>query len=425
MAIPVFLVHYHEIGLKGRNRSTFEHQLINNIRFLTEGLPVERVSKISGRILVVMDKAAFAGLGGQPADGLEAGPDESPDDGFVPGGLSNPQVERVFRLLLGIPGVARVSAGWRCAREMDEMCRLAGELLSDCEPFQTFKVDAKRSNTDFPIRSMDMNVQIGDYLGDLFPNKTVRMKSPDATVHVEVIQGSAYLYAKTEPGVGGLPVGSAGKFVSLLSTGIDSPVAMWRLIHRGAVAIGLHFSGAPQTDDSSEYLVRDIVDALADTGGVKRLYIAQIGDYQRRIADVVPAKLRVIFFRRLMFTVANELARREHAKALVTGESLGQVASQTMENIMAVDAVAELPVFRPLIGTDKQEIMAKAKELGTFDLSTQACSDCCTLFLPRNPETHANMREVVELAEQMDFASWAVEICDAMQVFEGHCNARR
>lgn len=412
MAIPVFLVHYHEIGLKGRNRSSFERQLIRNIEFLVEDLPVERVSKISGRILVVMDKAAFAT------------PGES-EDGFVAGGLANPQVVRVFELLRGVPGVARVSAGWRCGRDMDEIGRLAAEVLGDCEPFQTFKVDAKRSNTDFPIRSMDMNVQLGDLLCGLFPEKTVRMKDPDAKVHVEVIQGSAYVYAKTERGVGGLPVGSAGKFIALLSTGIDSPVALWRLVHRGAVAVGLHFSGAPQTDDSSEYLVRDIVDALANTGGIKRLYIAQIGDYQRRIADVVPAKLRVVFFRRLMFTVANELARREHAKAIVTGESLGQVASQTMENIMAVDAVAEFPVFRPLIGTDKQEIMAKAIELGTYDLSTQACADCCTLFLPRNPETHANMREVTELAAQMDFASWAVEICDAMQIFEGHCNARR
>ena len=402
---PVVLVHYHEIGLKGRNRSSFERQLIRNITYLCEGLPVERVTKISGRLLVHVDRSALG-------EGT----------GFVAGGLRSRQVEKIFDQLWQVPGVARVSLGWRTERELADIEELAGDVLADCEPFQTFKVDSRRSNTDYPIHSMELNRIVGAHLCDLMPEKTVRMENPDATVHIEVIQGSCYVYARTEQGTGGLPVGSAGKFISLLSTGIDSPVAMWRLIHRGAVAVGLHFSGAPQTDESSEYLVRDICDQLAFTGGIARLYIARIGDYQKRIAEVVPSKLRVVFFRRLMVTVANELARREGAKALVTGESLGQVASQTMENIMAVDEVAELPVFRPLIGTDKQEIIALSKKLGTYDLSVQVCADCCTLFLPKSPETHAKLHEVHALADQMDFASWAVEICDAMQVVEGHSN---
>ncbi|MGI6216079.1 MAG: tRNA uracil 4-sulfurtransferase ThiI [Coriobacteriales bacterium] len=408
MASPVFLIHYHEIGLKGHNRSTFEHQLMKNIEFLCKGLPVEKVSKISGRILVSVDKSALSGT--------------EDEDGFIEDGLDNPKIKKMFQILRGVPGVARVSLGWRTTRDFDDMLRLSGEVLGDVAPFRTFKVESRRSNTDFQIHSIEMNKRIGSYLCEKFPDAKVKMEEPDATVHVEVIQGSTYIYARTEPGCGGLPVGSAGKFISLLSTGIDSPVAMWRIVNRGGVAIALHFSAAPQTDDSSEYLVRDICDALSNCGGVLRLYIARIGDYQKRIADIVPPRLRVVFFRRLMFTVANELAKREHAKAIVTGESLGQVASQTMDNIRAVDVVSEFPVFRPLIGTDKQEIIAMAKKLGTFDLSTQACSDCCTLFLPRNPETHANLSEVEELAGQMDFSSWAVEICDNMQVEEGHCN---
>ena len=411
MARPVFLVHYHEIGLKGRNRSSFEYQFIKNIEFACEGLPVDKVSKISGRILVSLSPGIFG--------------EDSAEDGFVAGGLGDPRVQKVFGLLKGVPGVARVSLGWRCGRDFDEMLQLSAEVLGDCEPFETFKVNARRSNTDYEIHSMEMNQRIGAYLCERFPEKKVQMRDPDVEVRVEVIQGSTYIYARTEPGVGGLPVGSAGKFIAMLSTGIDSPVAMWRLIHRGAVAVGLHFSGAPETDDSSEYLVRDICDALAGCGGIQKLYIARIGEYQRRIAAVVPSKLRVVFFRRLMFTVANEVARRENCKAIVTGESLGQVASQTMENIAAVDAVAEIPVFRPLIGTDKLEIIAKARELGTYELSTQQCADCCTLFLPRSPETHANMAEVEELAAQMDFKSWALEICDAMECFPGHCNSRR
>ncbi len=411
VASPVFLVHYHEIGLKGHNRASFEHRLMRNIEFLCKGLPIESVSRISGRILVCVDRESLTGT--------------VDDDGYIENGLDNPKVSKIFGILKGIPGVARVSLGWRTSREMDEMCQLAGEVLREAEPFTTFKVESRRSNTDYPLHTMDLNRQIGAYLCELEPDKIVRMENPDAVVHVEVIQGSTYIYARTQPGVGGLPVGSAGKFVSLLSTGIDSPVAMWRIIHRGGVAVALHFSGAPQTDDSSEYLVRDICDQLASVGGVQKLCIAKIGDYQKKIAQVVPAKLRVIFFRRLMFTVANEVARREGALAIATGESLGQVASQTMENIRAVDAVAEVPVFRPLIGTDKQEIIALAKELGTYDLSTQACADCCTLFLPRNPETHAKMSEVLELSEQMPFEQWALEICDNMQIEMGHCNIKQ
>ncbi len=427
-ANPILLVHYHEIGLKGRNRSVFERKLISNIQTICKDLPIEKVAKISGRVLVSLDRDVIAGAEGAASAGeagagageaaSTAGATSEDVEGFIPGGLDNRKMRKLFEIVKNIPGVARVSLGWRTSRELDVMMQLAADVLRDALPFETFKVESRRSNTDFPLHTMDMNRQIGAYLCERFPNKKVKMDDPDATVHVEVIQGSTYVYARTEKGTGGLPVGSAGKFVSLLSTGIDSPVAMWRIMHRGGVAIGLHFSGAPETDDSSEYLVQDICDAMKNIGGIKRLYIAKIGEYQRQIADVVPARLRVIFFRRLMFTVANELAWREHARAIVTGESLGQVASQTMENIAVVDAVAKYPVFRPLIGTDKTEIIERAKELGTYDLSIHACADCCTLFLPDSPETHARFGEVNALSEQMDFEGWARQICDDMQVVE-------
>ena len=465
-ANPILLVHYHEIGLKGRNRSVFERKLISNIQSICKDLPIEKITKISGRVLVSLSRDALAGagagaahavggvggadgadgVGGSDGDrsagavddggagdgvGTPGGSDDAggvdaagrfgeADDveGFVPGGLDSPRVRKLFNIVKNIPGVARVSLGWRTNRELDVMMQLAADVLRDALPFETFKVESRRSNTDFPLHTMDMSRQIGSYLCERFPDKKVKMDRPDAIVHVEVIQGSTYVYARTERGTGGLPVGSAGKFISLLSTGIDSPVAMWRIMHRGGVAIGLHFSGAPETDDSSEYLVRDICDAMQNIGGIKRLYIAKIGEYQRRIADEVPARLRVVFFRRLMFTVANELAWREHAKAIVTGESLGQVASQTMDNIAVVDAVAKYPVFRPLIGTDKTEIIEQAKQLGTYELSIHACADCCTLFLPDSPETHARFGEVNALSEKMDFEAWARQICDAMQVIE-------
>ncbi len=186
------------------------------------------------------------------------------------------------------------------------------------------------------------------------------------------------------PGVGGLPVGSSGKVVCLLSSGIDSPVATWKLARRGAVCIGVHFSGRPQTSDASEYLVDDIARVLERTGCIARVYTVPFGDYQREIALTVPPELRVIMYRRLMFKVAEALAARERAGALVTGESLGQVASQTLDNIRATDDAVDLPVFRPLIGTDKLEIIREAERLGSYEISSQDAPDCCTLFMPRS-----------------------------------------
>ncbi|MEG1197733.1 MAG: tRNA 4-thiouridine(8) synthase ThiI, partial [Raoultibacter sp.] len=183
-----------------------------------------------------------------------------------------------------------------------------------------------------------------------YPEKQVKMKNPDLRVCVEVVEGSTYVYARSITGIGGLPVGSSGRVMCLLSSGIDSPVALWKMARRGAVCLGVHFSGRPQTADTSEYLVDDIAHVLEKTGCIARVYVVPFGDYQREIAGAVPPELRVIMYRRLMFKVAAALCGREKAKALVTGESLGQVASQTLENISVTDAAVDMPIFRPLIG---------------------------------------------------------------------------
>jgi thiamine biosynthesis protein ThiI len=204
--------------------------------------------------------------------------------------------------------------------------------------------------------------------------------------------------------VGGLPVGTAGKVVSLFSSGFDSPVATWMVGRRGAVCVPVHFSGRPQTSDASEWLCQDIVEAMAPSGIVGRLYVVPFGDRQREISMAVRESLRVIIYRRVMFSVAERIAALEGAKALVTGESLGQVASQTLENIAVVNEVATMPVLRPLIGSDKQEIMARAREIGTYEISASDAPDCCTLFMPRRPETHARIEDVHEAWESFDHA---------------------
>ena len=218
-------------------------------------------------------------------------------------------------------------------------------------------------------------------------------------------------------------MGSAGKVVSLISSGIDSPVASFKMMKRGAVVVGVHFSGRPQTSDTSEYLVDEIAEALAPVGGFGRIYYVPFGSYQSRIADVCPPNLRIILYRRLMFRVAQEIARMEGAKALVTGESLGQVASQTLENINATNCVVDIPVLRPLIGSDKQEIIEVAQRIGTFEISSRPADDCCTLFMPRSPETHARVRECEQAEEAYPVDEWVQEICRNLEFRDYPCPA--
>ena len=213
--------------------------------------------------------------------------------------------------------------------------------------------------------------------------------------------------------------------VSLLSSGIDSPVALWRMARRGAVCVGVHFSGRPQTSDASEFLVDDIARVLERTGCIGRVYVVPFGDYQREISVSAPPALRVILYRRLMFRVAEEIARRERAGALVTGESLGQVASQTLDNIRATDASVAMPVLRPLIGSDKLEIIDQAQALGTFEISSMDAPDCCTLFMPRNPETHARLEDVEAAEAAFPLEAWVTELADAAEPRDYRCPAYR
>lgn len=387
----ICLVHYHEVGLKGHNRASFEHRLLSNMEAALARYDTEEISRISGHLLVVV---------------------RDPD-----------QVEDVAQVLLQIPGIARVSRGWRCARKPDEYNKAAELALMDCGDFETFKVDARRSNTDYPINSMELNQLVGAHLCAFAPDKKVKMKDPDVKVHVLVIQGNVYVYSRSERAVGGLPVGSEGKVVSLLSSGIDSPVASWRMMKRGAVVVGVHFSGRPQTSDASEYLVDDLAHALAPAGGFGRIYTVPFGDYQKTIASECPPSLRIILYRRMMFRVAEALARIEGAKALVTGESLGQVASQTLDNINAVNSVVSLPVLRPLIGADKLEIIDTAEKLGTFEISSRPADDCCTLFMPRRAETHARVADCEAAEVGLPIEQWVDEILDAVEYKDYPCPA--
>lgn len=382
MSERVCLVHYHEIGLKGKNRSIFENQLVTNLKCALRDTPLKCVKRICGYILVTFE-------GGATCD---------------------------YQDLIGkVPGVARVSLAHECPRDLAEYSQAAIVSLGEAGSFSTFKVHAHKSSTDYPVHTLDINRQVGAALCEAFPDKKVDVHNPDVTVHVNVVQGSVYVYAVSERGAGGLPVGTAGKVVTLLSSGFDSPVATWMLGRRGAICVPIHFSGRPMVSDTSEWLTQDIVKALAPSGVIGRLYVVPFGARQREISLAVDQKLRIITYRRVMFSVAERIARIEGAKALVTGESLGQVASQTLENIAAVDETVSMPVLRPLIGSDKQEIIERAQQIGTYDISCQTAPDCCTLFMPRRPETHAKRDEVHEAWDSFDHEAMIEDLVDHIE----------
>ena len=377
------LVHYHEIGLKGKNRSTFENQLVTNLHRALKAFPILGVSRISGHIAVETEDRRAS--------------------------------EELAAAIRRVPGVARVSLAYKCGLDEGEYCAAAVRALSEAGEFETFKVHARRSSTTYERHSLEMNRLVGAVLCESFPEKKVDVHHPDVTVVVHVVQGNTFVYAASAPGVGGLPVGTAGKVVTLLSSGFDSPVATWMVGRRGATCVPVHFSGRPMTSDTSEWLCQDLVDALAPSGVVGRLYVVPFGERQREISLAVPQGLRIITYRRVMLQVAERIARLEGAKALVTGESLGQVASQTLDNIAAVNEAVTMPVLRPLIGSDKQEIIARAHEIGTYDICCETAPDCCTLFMPRRPETHARLADVLEAWESFDHEAMVEELVDRVE----------
>ena len=379
----VCLVHYHEIGLKGKNRSTFENQLVTNLHRALRGYDLGDIKRVSGHILVT---AASGRVSDEMADAISR-----------------------------VPGVARVSLAYLCGLDESEYSAAAVRSLSEAGEFSSFKVHARRSATNYELHTLDINRIVGSVLCDAFPDKLVEMHNPDVIVYVLVVQGSVYVYATSRVGVGGLPVGTAGKVVTLLSSGFDSPVATWMVGRRGAICVPVHFSGRPMTSDMSEWLCQDIVEALAPSGIIGRLYVVPFGERQREISLAVPQSLRIIMYRRVMFAVSERIARIEGAKALVTGESLGQVASQTLDNMAVVNEMVSMPVLRPLCGSDKQEIMRRAEQIGTHELSSQSVEDCCTLFMPRRPETHARIEAVHAAWDSFDHEAMIEELFEHVE----------
>lgn len=367
------LVHYHELALKGRNRKHFEYRLVHHLRRALKPLTHVQVEALQGRIRVSFtDETAWPRLKQQLQRVF---------------GIVNFSLTRSVPLPYNNPDLTALKAA------------ITSHLPS--HPYQTFRVSAKRADKRFAKTSMDVEREIGAAVVEQ-TGKQVKLKNPDLTILVELVPPEAYYSCEREPGAGGLPTGTGGKVISLISGGIDSPVATYRMLKRGCKAVFVHFHGRPYLSRVSEEKVQDIVKLLTAYQLHSRLHLVPFGDIQSQIVVNSPPPVRVVLYRRLMLRIAAKIAEQEEAWGLVTGDSLGQVASQTPENIAVINQATTLPILRPLIGMDKIEIIQQAQVIGTYETSIEPDQDCCTLFVPKHPRTRCDLPSILRIEEHLD-----------------------
>ena len=356
----VFLIHYGEVGLKGKNRSYFEKKLVQNIKRSLKGLGCLDVYRIYGRILVTFQ--------------------------------ADSDITAIREKLSKIMGVAHFALACATEQNIEAIQTAALNWIRD-RAFETLKVETKRANKSFPMTSPEISAVVGGYLLE-HTGASAKMRNPDLLCHIEIVEKAAYIRAEKIQGIGGLPVGVSGKVLVMLSGGIDSPVAAWRMMRRGAKVIHIHFYSYPYTDKASLEKVKALAQLLAIWNYHTLVYLVPFADIQREIVTKTPAPFRVILYRRFMARIAQQIAKVVKADALVTGESLGQVASQTLGNLRSIDDAVEIPILRPLIGDDKEEIIRQAQQIKTFEISTLPHDDCCSLFVPDHPATNASIDSV-------------------------------
>jgi thiamine biosynthesis protein ThiI len=361
-------VHYHEISLKGRNRALFLRQLARNLATATSDLPPVRVLQLPGRILLDL--------------------------------AGHPRPEAVRDRVARVCGVANYALAYRVPSQLDAMKSVLARLVEGRQ-VPSFRISARRAFKSYPMTSVELNRELGAFVLERMPAR-VDLAAPALTIHVEVLPGETFIYSDRQSGPGGLPVGASGTVAALLSGGIDSPVAAWRMMKRGCRVVFVHFHSVPYLPATSQAKARALVSRLTEWQYRSRLFFVPFGEIQREVVLSVPPPTRVVVYRRLMLRIAERIGRACGAGALTTGESLGQVASQTLANLARIGEVATLPVLRPLIGMDKLEITAEAQRLGTFEISIEPDADCCSLFVPKHPATRIGLEEIRAVEARLD-----------------------
>ena len=362
------IAHYQEIALKGKNRPVFVNKLLDNLRYATKGTGVDNAKDQGGRVI------------------LSLASDARED-------LVKERVSKVF-------GIANFALGYRTSNDVEVLKEAVLRHIKD-KAFKSFRVSTKRGYKEYPLTSMDVDRIVGAHIKGATGAK-VDLTHPELTVFIEVLSKEAFFYTEKFQGQGGLPVGTGGKVACLLSGGIDSPVAAYRMMKRGCSVLFVHFHSYPYLSKMSQEKVGDIAEILNQYQRSSKLFLIPFGDIQKEIVLQAPAKYRVVLYRRMMVRITEAIAKREKALALVTGESLGQVASQTLENITSIENAATLPVLRPLIGMDKGEIIGQAMAIGTYDISIIPDQDCCQLFIPKNPAVRTTIEEIERAEKVLD-----------------------
>ena len=383
----VFLCHYSEVGLKKGNRTYFERILETNMRkSLQRAFPQEKfsVKKELKRFLISFDRD-------------------------VP-------VEKVKAALEAVFGLENFSPVLSVPLQIDQI-EEAALYLMESRPERTFAVRAKRSDKSFPMNSQEINVRIGAKIVEETAKK-VDLTNPEITCHIELMRDAALVFVDRFKGPGGLPVSSSGKVLVLLSGGFDSAVAAYFALKRGAKCTFIHFHSYPYTNKFSQEKVIDLARILNRFQFNSRLFMVPFAETQEEVVLNSPEKFRVILYRRFMMRIAERLAKKEGLKAIVTGESLGQVASQTLENMAAIEQVTTMPILRPLIGLDKNEIIAIARKIGTYETSAKPHDDACTRFMPKHPETRAKLPQILEVEKQLDVEKLVEETMNKMEIVE-------
>jgi thiamine biosynthesis protein ThiI len=396
MSNPVIVVHYHEAWLKGRNRRFFLRKLSTALRQSLQGISIDRIEKPGDRFVVSL---------GDGASQHEA-------------------IARVEQVL----GIAFYALARTVERNREAICRAAWEEIEPLS-FTNFAVRAKRSDKSFPETSLEVEAAVGRHLLEKLRaqgrNVSVRLKDPELTCYVEITSGPALVYARKIPGAGGLPANTAGRMMCLLSGGYDSAVAAYHMMKRGAHLSFAHFYGSgAMPGESSLHVASGLARQLVPYQFHAKLYRIPFEPIQREIVRYAPENYRVLLYRRMMLRIAEVLAKRDRALALVTGDSLGQVASQTLRNLVAVDAASRMVVFRPLIGTDKIEIMATAQKIGTYDISSEPFHDCCPVFLPRTPALYASAEDLDEAESGLDVPGLITLGLRSATLEQFHCTGR-
>jgi thiamine biosynthesis protein ThiI len=362
------LIRYHEIALKKGNRVYFTEMLKHNVLAAVKDLGTKEIRSLPARLLLTFKNAV-------------------------------PRAELIARMTT-VFGVANFSLVERTARDVEVLSRRIIESMNGAH-FESFRIETQRSDKTFPLTSPEIDRQLGAAVKEI-SGARVDLKNAEFTVTVEILPHDAFFGFNKIAGPGGLPVGASGRVVALISGGIDSPVAAYRMMQRGCRLIFVHFHSAPYQDKTSQEKVRLLVRLLTRHQFTSRLYMVPFGEIQRQIVAAVGRPLRVVLYRRMMLRIAEAIARQEKGKALITGESLGQVASQTLDNMSVIQQAARLPILRPLVGMDKQEIIDQARRIGTFETSSIPDQDCCQLFVPKHPATKARFIDVEEDETKLD-----------------------